>query len=50
VGGIYLLVVISGFFVAPIIMKNVMQGIVVEALDRTIAMEKAAFDPFHPTG
>ena len=50
VGGIYLLFVISGFFVVPIIMKNVMQGSVVEALDRTIALEKAAFDPFRPIG
>ena len=37
-------------FVVPIIMKNVMQGSVVEALDRTIALEKAAFDPFRPIG
>jgi len=46
VGRIYLLYAIFGFFVAPIIMKNVLQGSVVEALDRTIALEKAAFDPF----
>ena len=45
-GGIYALYVIFGFFVIPIIMKNVLQGNVAETLDRRITLEKAAFNPF----
>jgi len=45
-GGAYLLYVIFGFFIAPIIIKNVLQGNVAQTLERTIALEKAAFNPF----
>lgn len=45
-GGAYLLYVIFGFFIAPIIIKNVLQGNVAQTLGRTIALEKAAFNPF----
>ena len=44
--GTYLLYGIFGFFIATIIMKNVLQGNVAETLDRTITLEKAAFNPF----
>ena len=46
IGGFYLLYVIFGFFVAPIVMKSVLQGKVAETLNRTITLEKAAFNPF----
>ena len=34
------------FFIAPIIMKNVLQGNVAETLNRKITSEEAAFNPF----
>ena len=50
VGGAYLLYVIFGFFIAPIIMKNVLQGNVAETLNRKITLEEAAFNPFTLSG
>jgi hypothetical protein len=45
-GILYALYVLFGLLGVPRIIKSVLQGSVAEALDRSVNLEKAAFNPF----